>query len=249
MTPKRVALVLIALFGSNGAHAGELTVPNDFVAGTPAVAAEVNANFTAAEQAVNDNANRVVQLENAMTSLTARVDALETAMAGFHVSAQTYYGSDLIFLKNDATGTLSAFAPGGSAAYLMVPTNYEYYAIPTLDTISFQVDKDNTTVIFYVTGQAYITTFNALSKLDVALRVDGAVPVKGATEFLWMVSDDTISSGGQSWTIQYPVQLNAGTHTFSVLVKASSVNESSITIDGRTDGRVKVNILQLKGAN
>ena len=47
-------LVLGANLISYGASAAELTIPNTFAAGTPAVADDVNANFSAVETAVND---------------------------------------------------------------------------------------------------------------------------------------------------------------------------------------------------
>ena len=46
--------VLGANLISYGASAQDLSIPNTFAAGTPAVAAEVNANFDAVATAVND---------------------------------------------------------------------------------------------------------------------------------------------------------------------------------------------------
>ena len=67
---KRIALVgsgfLAALCTgliSVSANAGQLNTPNSFSAGTPAVAADVNANFDAVETAVNDNDTRITGLE------------------------------------------------------------------------------------------------------------------------------------------------------------------------------------------
>lgn len=247
---EKITIVLFTgMLFSPLAHAAELIIPNDFVAGTAAVADEVNANSTATENAVNDNNNRIGQLETALTGLTTRLDQLEQSIAGFNASAQTFYATDLVFLINDTNGTLRATAPGDPGAYLTVETNYEYYPFPGLDTVSFQVENDNTTVIFQASGQAYVPVWNAFSSMEVALRIDGSVPALGAMERLRMVTDDNISSGGQNWNIQYPMQLNAGTHTFSVLVKAGSRNQGEIGLDGRTGGRIKVNVLQLKGAN
>jgi hypothetical protein len=45
------------------AAAGQLNTPNEFQAGTPALASEVNANFDAVESAVNDNDMRISSLE------------------------------------------------------------------------------------------------------------------------------------------------------------------------------------------
>lgn len=49
------ATLLAAAMLSSGAVAGELAVPNVFTAGDPAVAAEVNENFSATATAVDDN--------------------------------------------------------------------------------------------------------------------------------------------------------------------------------------------------
>jgi len=51
-----------------GVASGQTQVPNDFTAGTPARAAEVNANFDALEAAVDDNAADVLQLQQSAFS-------------------------------------------------------------------------------------------------------------------------------------------------------------------------------------
>ena len=56
--PTLVVLSLIVA-GSNAAMAAQLTVPNKFVAGTKAVADDVNGNFDAVTTAVNDNDTRI----------------------------------------------------------------------------------------------------------------------------------------------------------------------------------------------
>lgn len=70
---------LIPLAAFSAPHAGEVTIPNTFTADTPAVAAEVNANFTAVETAVDDNNSRVAALESLVTALQIRLEALETS--------------------------------------------------------------------------------------------------------------------------------------------------------------------------
>jgi len=59
-----LAVILISI----GANAGPLTTPNTFAAGTPAVAAEVNANFSAVETEVNDNDARIAALAPQISS-------------------------------------------------------------------------------------------------------------------------------------------------------------------------------------
>ncbi len=55
----RKLILLICFTFANSVLAGDLTIPNSFTAGTPAVAAEVNSNFTAVESAVDDNDARI----------------------------------------------------------------------------------------------------------------------------------------------------------------------------------------------
>jgi hypothetical protein len=56
--------ILSPFLMSSSVCAGELTIPNDCVSGEVASASDMNANFTAIEQAVNDNDSRITALEN-----------------------------------------------------------------------------------------------------------------------------------------------------------------------------------------
>lgn len=69
MTAATQSLLVTAVFfmSYNLAIAADVNIPNQFSAGNPAVAADVNANFSAVETAVDDN--------------NARLNALETAAA------------------------------------------------------------------------------------------------------------------------------------------------------------------------
>jgi len=60
------------------AYAAILTLPNSFTANSPTVAADVNANFTAAATAVNDIEARLAALE-AVTSTNMAVTPLQKA--------------------------------------------------------------------------------------------------------------------------------------------------------------------------
>jgi len=74
-------LISCATWGS------DLTVPNSFVANQPAVAAQVNANFTAVETSVDDNNSRIDLLEALVADLVAVNNNLETRLA--NVEANT----------------------------------------------------------------------------------------------------------------------------------------------------------------
>ena len=66
-TINRTVIVLVACtfaaLASDSADADPVTTPNMFTSGSPAVAAEVNANFLAFEAAVNDNDARIQSLQ------------------------------------------------------------------------------------------------------------------------------------------------------------------------------------------
>lgn len=64
-----------AAFSLGNAFADDLTIPNTFTAGTPAVAADVNANFSAVESSVDDNALNVTTAAQALSTVTANADA------------------------------------------------------------------------------------------------------------------------------------------------------------------------------
>lgn len=53
--------VIFGIVTASSSLASNLTIPNTFVGGTPAVAAEVNANFTAVEVAVDDNNSAIAE--------------------------------------------------------------------------------------------------------------------------------------------------------------------------------------------
>lgn len=93
----RIHFLALSLSVAMPAAASDLTIPNSFTAGTSAVAAEVNANFTAVETAVDDNDSRITTLEGTMPG---KVDLSGDTMTGdltvpriAYSSARTHYVS------------------------------------------------------------------------------------------------------------------------------------------------------------
>ncbi len=72
---------LMAAMAPTPASGSDITIPNTFQSGTPAVAAEVNANFTAVESAVDDNDSRIAALESAVSALQATVASQASTIA------------------------------------------------------------------------------------------------------------------------------------------------------------------------
>ena len=88
-------------------RAGELVIPHSFSANTPAVAAQVNANFSATKTAVDDNDTRIAALEAALTTLQGSlavaqgqiasmqntITAQATAIAALEAASTTLQGN------------------------------------------------------------------------------------------------------------------------------------------------------------
>ena len=74
-TQNKLIMGALAMFlMTTNAWAADLTVPNTFSAGTPAVAAEVNANFDEIELEVTDNDARISNLESATRFINLSVN-------------------------------------------------------------------------------------------------------------------------------------------------------------------------------
>jgi Phage Tail Collar Domain/Collagen triple helix repeat (20 copies) len=87
-----VALVMAAA----GARSGPVTVPNTFVPGTPARAADVNANFAAVAGAVNGSAADIVTLQTTIQALQKAQAALGFTFKGPWASSAAYSSQDVV---------------------------------------------------------------------------------------------------------------------------------------------------------
>jgi len=98
-----ITIAIAAALGiaSGIAHSGDVTIPNTFVAGAPAKAADVNANFSAVATAVNGTA--------------ADVTALQTAVKAIPAGPQGAAGAQGPVGPTGATGPAGLPGPQGSA--------------------------------------------------------------------------------------------------------------------------------------
>jgi hypothetical protein len=84
--PSMKLLALTLTLAAQVAVASDVTGLTSFTAGTPARAADVNANFTAVKTAVDDNQAQITALETANAALEARIAALETRLTSMTVT-------------------------------------------------------------------------------------------------------------------------------------------------------------------
>ena len=102
--------ILSAALSFSSVYAAAVTVPNTFTAGTPAKAADVNANFTALANAINSSAGDITALQSAM------------ATAGFNY--RNTWSASTTYAKNDVVTNA-----GSSYVALRATTNNN----PTID--------------------------------------------------------------------------------------------------------------------
>jgi len=128
------------ILGLQSAYAAPLTIPNTFTANSPAVAADVNTNFTAAKAAVDDN--------------DARITALETQIAALQVVTDTNNG---VLTLQKAAGN-----------WAMVSNTFGYL-VPGAGVVEFNRDVKYGTVIVNADG-TFTVTFNGGSEVIAALN-------------------------------------------------------------------------------
>lgn len=255
MQIRQSALYILVFCCFSPIQAAEYTAPNVFNAGEPAYAADVNENFDGAASAINDNHSRLSNVESSLTEVMDRLNVLEDRMPGM-VTYNTYYGTDLVFFRDDGIFIVPYTGEPGQQSVptpedaILRNTAFEFNALPGLDSVSFEVEQDNTLVIFQTNGTAYNSAWYARTTLTVALSINGNQPEIGANERVTLIGDDTLAGDRRQWQINYATTLDAGTHTFSVLAQASSQNEANVSIDGRStagyNGRLKTSIFQIK---
>jgi hypothetical protein len=247
----RTVLTLSVLFTTLKIQASELEIQNVFTAGNPAVAEEVNQNFSDVSIAVNDNFARIENIQASLSGIIDRISELESVQPGI-VEFTKHYATDLFFMRNDAEGTfILPVAEDQQSESFIIQTDHEFYPVPGLDDISFNVASDDTVVIFQTTGEANApSVWGGLSSLVVAIEINDIVPSLGAQQKIRMVSGSSLSGGLDGWNLSYPAVLDAGEYRLRVLVKTNPQNQDSLTIDGRSVGNGKgsvwMSITQIK---
>lgn len=86
----RIAALLILIASGNAL--AQMQVPNDFTAGQPARAAEVNENFDALASAVDQNASDISANLEAIQTNAAAIEALDVAAIDYDLQLATDYG-------------------------------------------------------------------------------------------------------------------------------------------------------------
>jgi len=158
--------LIAALLTGRNAHAGSVTVPNSFTANTAAVAADVNADFSAVAGGVNGNASDIAALQSALATVQSQLASLQSTL-----SDQADTIASLQATVDSQTSTIASLQSDLSDVQ-----NSNVMALdPYLDIVEVSDPVNNSTTyptvqfsglnVQIVNGTGYTNTLNGLGNL------------------------------------------------------------------------------------
>ena len=106
---KHTAMSLLLVSMSAPVFAGNVTIPNTFSSGTPAVAAEVNANFNAVASEINDNDGRITTNSTEIANLKATITSLQNTITTLQNQLAAVQGNSVLALDGNLVYTVDAY--------------------------------------------------------------------------------------------------------------------------------------------
>ena len=112
----KMMMTIVLTLVVQSVYAAPLTIPNTFTANSPAIAADVNANFSATAAAVNDIEARLAALE-AVTDTNNSVNTLQKAAGNWAIISNTFDsvkpGRNFVEIRREVSyGTMTINANG-----------------------------------------------------------------------------------------------------------------------------------------
>ena len=157
----RLACAAALLACCHLALADGVTIPHTFSAGTPALAAEVNANFTAVAASVNDNAADITANGSASASNAALIAALQTTVAAQQAAIDSLNGS-IATLQSQL-----AAVQGSSVIALADHLDLVYVPDPNQAGVEYLTAEFHGINVRIVNGSGVTATANGLGNLTV----------------------------------------------------------------------------------
>lgn len=196
-------MILCAI--SPAVWAGNATIPNSFSAGTPAVAEEVNANFTAVETAVDDNNSRIAALETTITTLQGTLNSLKTALAGkasvTHSHKGTYAPAAHSHDQSDISQLSSALGTHTSQINAINNSNVmdldPYLTVSTTGGAKARLSSINLQI---VNGLGNTRTINGLGNLIVGYDITNNSSYVSNCSHGGLPSQITCEANGEIWS-------------------------------------------------
>jgi hypothetical protein len=201
------------------ATGGPVTIPNTFTPGTPAKAANVNANFSAVATAVNGSAQDIANLQTAVKNIPAG----PRGPAGPQ-GAQGPTGPGALMVKDSTGQVVGSYLPVGT---VVQPSLYESVFIRT-STLSFavsfsssQLGLPNNTTLFYTssncTGTAYLPSPPTIGVLPSAVVINTTAYIAGSTASnfapgsYWNPAGGCMGPGGAGYFVPVVATFNLST--------------------------------------
>ena len=176
-------IVLLASMVVTQAYAGQVTVPNTFVSGTKAKASEVNANFSAVQQGINDNDARISQNTSDIYTNTTAIGTINSQVSSNQASIQTNASAILGNAANIATNAsnITANASGINANSNAITTLQQaipatYQVVDSYGTVLGDLLGADLNTITFISSQGYLSQGNVWS-LTQGYIVDGYTSV------------------------------------------------------------------------
>ena len=180
----RITLGATLLLACNFAWSSDVTIPNTFSSGTPAVAGEVNSNFTAVKTAVDDNDARITIVENnkqnRVTGTCGIGSSIRTINSDGSVVCQTDADSGGTITELTAGGGLTG---GGASGVVSLQLNDGYVSV---HSSSLQGGNPTTCIGIYGPGFYWSTTSTTPNCFAVAgLNLPHGATLSGISCRLW----------------------------------------------------------------
>ena len=228
-------LVAVFISAAETAKSGNLTVPNSFSTGQVIEAADMNANFSAVETAIDDNDSRITTNAGNISSNSTNISSNSTAISSKQdrVTGTCASGSSIRVINTNGTVTCETDDTGG-------------------DTSSWTGTGNGTTTgDIYRTGRVGIGTSSVTNELQVGGTVEITPDRDGACGFRIRSADSSqntcIKQKNSGESIIYGESWITLSSTFGVDVQDGSiwrpVNASSFNI--QSSQNIKYNITHL----
>jgi len=205
------ATALMILLMSSAAWYATLTVPNTFVAGTPAVAADVNANFTAVQTAVNANNNQIIANAPLKVKSNGQIIGLLLSYGNIGrsiLSSKGYVFRIQTFLTNvfSLTSSTIEYSLAGCAGV-------KYTSLFSLDGSQGQVFKSSNTAdpiqVYYVPKNSTYLTVTPASYFDAnGVCQTGAAPGSFSPRVQVFANDPAVTGVQSVTTYALPVAIS-----------------------------------------
>ena len=198
LTLRRLLVSTLLLLGmTHLALAGDLNVPHSFTAGTPAQAAQVNANFSAVETAVDDNDARIAALDALVVTLQSKITTLQNQHNSQQTAINAIQGSNVMSID-----------PYIRLVDIIDPNNGAPYVTVRLTGVNLQV----------VNGRGNTDTKNGLGNVILGYNEldGGSPPFERCSDGKYNTGPDCVFNGGV-WAVNH----RSGSHSL-IVGKANS---------------------------